>query len=150
MTALHDADPARLSEGEIVANAILFLNAGHEAVVNVIGNGMLALLRHPEQHAALAAAPDGVPGAVEEMLRFDTPLQFFERRVLEDMTYAGLAWPRGTKLCLYFASANHDPEVFDQPERFDVGRHPNPTWPSAWACTTASARRSRASRCNVP
>ncbi|TVR86067.1 MAG: cytochrome P450 [Trueperaceae bacterium] len=126
MTALHDADPARLSEGEIVANAILFLNAGHEAVVNVIGNGMLALLRHPEQHAALVADPDGVPRAVEEMLRFDTPLQFFERRVLEDMTYGGLVWPRGTKLCLYYASANRDPEVFDHPERFDVARYPNP------------------------
>ncbi len=126
MTALHDADPTRLSESEIVANAILFLNAGHEAVVNVIGNGMLALLRHPEQRAALAADPEGVPRAVEEMLRFDTPLQFFERRVLEDMVYAGLDWPRGTKLCLYYASANRDPEVFDQPERFDVGRHPNP------------------------
>ncbi len=126
MVALHDADPSRLSEDEIVANAILFLNAGHEAVVNVIGNGMLALLRHPEQLALLRERPELVPSAVEEMLRFDTPLQFFERRVLEDMTYAGLRWRRGTKVCLYFASANRDPAAFVEPERFEVTRHPNP------------------------
>ena len=126
MVVVHDADPARLTEGEVVANAILFLNAGHEAVVNVIGNGMLALLRHPEQLALLRERPELVPSAVEEMLRFDTPLQFFERRVLEDMTYAGLRWRRGTKLCLYFASANRDPAAFVEPERFEVTRHPNP------------------------
>jgi cytochrome P450 len=126
MVHAHDADPTAISEGEIVANAILFLNAGHEAVVHVIANGMLAMLRHPEQLAAVRADPALVPGAVEEMMRFDTPLQFFERLVLEEMTYEGLRWPRGTKLCLYYASANHDPEVFDAPERFDVRRHPNP------------------------
>lgn len=126
MVALHDADPERLRESEIVANAILFLNAGHEAVVNVIGNGMLALLQHDEQRALLARDQDLLGAAVEEMLRYDTPLQFFERLVLEDMTYQGLAWPRGTKLCLYYASANRDPEVFDAPERFEVRRHPNP------------------------
>jgi cytochrome P450 len=126
MARAHDEDPASLSEGEIVANAILFLNAGHEAVVNVIGNGTLALLRHPEALAAVRADPGLVPGAVEEMMRFDTPLQFFERVTREDVRYEGLDWPRGTRLCLYYASANHDPEVFDQPERFDVRRSPNP------------------------
>ena len=126
MVALHDADPERLRESEIVANAILFLNAGHEATVNVLGNGMLALLRHDEQRALLQSDSSLIPSAVEEMLRFDTPLQFFERLVLEDMSYQGLTWPRGTKLCLYYAAANHDPEVFAAPERFDVRRHPNP------------------------
>jgi cytochrome P450 len=126
MVRSHDHDPVSLSEGEIVANAILFLNAGHEAVVNVIGNGMLALLRHPQELEAVRADPALVPSAVEEMMRFDTPLQFFERLVLEDMTYAGHDWPRGTKLCLYYASANHDEDVFAEPERFDVRRDPNP------------------------
>jgi cytochrome P450 len=126
MVALHDADPERLRESEIVANAILFLNAGHEATVNVLGNGVLALLRHDEQRSLLRRDASLIPSAVEEMLRYDTPLQFFERLVLEDMTYRGLAWPRGTKLCLYYGSANHDPEVFEAPDRFDVRRHPNP------------------------
>ncbi|MBA2666822.1 MAG: cytochrome P450 [Trueperaceae bacterium] len=126
MVRAHDEDSARLREGEIVANAILFLNAGHEAVVNVIGNGMLALLRHPEQLDAVRGDPGLVAGAVEEMMRFDTPLQFFERLVLEDMTYEGHEWSRGTKLCLFYASANHDPEVFDEPTRFDVRRSKNP------------------------
>ena len=59
-------------------------------------------------------------------MRFDTPLQFFERFVLEDMHYKGHAWDRGTGLCLYYAAANHDPAVFHEPERFDITRHPNP------------------------
>jgi len=126
MVALHDTEPARLSEGEIVANTILFLNAGHEAVVNTLGNGMLALLQHPEQRALLAAEPGLVGSAVEEMLRFDTPLQFFERRVLEPMRFGAHEWPRGTRVCLFYAAANRDPAVFAEPDRFDVRRQPNP------------------------
>lgn len=126
MVAVHDADPARLSEGEVVANAILFLNAGHEAVVNVIGNGMLALLRHPEQLRELRADPGLLGTAIEEMMRYDSPLQFFERLVLEDLAVDGHDWPRGTRLCLYYAAANRDPEVFAQPDRFDLRRDPNP------------------------
>ena len=124
MVAVHDADPQRLTEGEVVANAILFLNAGHEAVVNVSGNGMLALLRHPEELRAVRDDPALLQSAIEEMMRYDTPLQFFERYVLEDMSYAGHDWPKGTRLCLYYAAANRDPEVFADPERFDVRRHP--------------------------
>jgi unspecific monooxygenase len=126
MVQEHDADPATLSEGEIVANAILFLNAGHEAVVNVLGNGMRALLAQPEAVAALRAEPAWWPGAIEEMMRFDTPLQFFERRVLQGMDYGGFHWPQGTKLVLYYAAANRDPEVFNDPDRFDIARNPNP------------------------
>ena len=126
MVAMRDEDGARLSEGEVVANAILFLNAGHEAVVNVLGNGLLALLRHPDQLARLRADPGLLRPAIEEMMRYDGPLQFFERYVLEDLTYAGIAWPRGTKLVLYYGAANRDPDVFEGPDRFDVGRDPNP------------------------
>lgn len=126
MIAVHDAEPARLSEQELINNCILLLNAGHEAVVNVIGNGMKALLTHKEQWQRLKAEPALIPTAIEEMMRFDTPLQFFERFVLEDLTYKGMHWPRGTKLCLYYASANHDPAVFENPDTFDITRHPNP------------------------
>jgi cytochrome P450 len=126
MVRVHDAEPERLSEGEVVANCILFLNAGHEAVVNVIGNGMLALLQHPKELLRLRENPSLCSSAVEEMMRFDTPLQFFERYVLEDMEYAGVHFDRGAVICLFYASANRDPEVFLAPDRFDITRDPNP------------------------
>ena len=126
MVGVHDAEPERLSEQELINNCILLLNAGHEAVVNVIGNGMFALLQRPEAWERLKLEPDLIPSAVEEAMRFDTPLQFFERYVLEDLTYRGFDWPRGTGLCLYYAAANHDPAVFSEPETFDIARDPNP------------------------
>lgn len=126
MVRLHDADPERLSEHEIVANAILFLDAGHEAVVNVVGNGTVALLSRPEVWAQLKAHPERLEAAVEETLRFDTPLQFFERVVREDLEYGGFTWPRGTRLCLYYASSNRDERVFHDPDTFDPTRSPNP------------------------
>ncbi|UCH24491.1 MAG: cytochrome P450 [Trueperaceae bacterium] len=126
MVRVHDADPERLSEGEVVANCILFLNAGHEAVVNVIGNGMLALLQHPQEMLRLRKDPSLCSSAVEEMMRFDTPLQFFERYVLEEMEYAGIKFEKGAVMCLFYASANRDPDVFTEPDRFDITRDPNP------------------------
>ena len=126
MVALHDADPDALSEREVVANCVLFLNAGHEAVVNVIGNGLRALLTHPEALASVRESPALIPTAVEEMMRFDTPLQFFERFVLEDFIHKGHHWKRGAKLCLFYAAANRDPAVFARPDTFDVNRDPNP------------------------
>lgn len=126
MLQVHDREPERLSEQELVNNCILLLNAGHEAVVNVMGNGMKALLSHPEQYARLKADHSLIPTAVEEMMRYDTPLQFFERYVLEPLEYKGQRWERGTKLVLYYASANHDPAVFRDPETFDITRDPNP------------------------
>jgi cytochrome P450 len=126
MLAVHDQDSARLSEQELINNCILLLNAGHEAVVNVIGNGLYALLRHQEQWQQLRATPALIPTAIEEMMRFDTPLQFFERFVLEHLTYKNVTLKKGAKLCLYYASANHDETVFKHPETFDITRNPNP------------------------
>lgn len=126
MITVHDTEPHRLSESELINNCILLLNAGHEAVVNVVGNGMFALLNYRDQWEKLKANPSLIPTAVEEMMRFDTPLQFFERFTLMDISYKGFHWKRGTGLCLYYASANHDPEVFENPEMFDITRHPNP------------------------
>jgi cytochrome P450 len=126
MIAVHDNERDRLSEQELINNCILLLNAGHEAVVNVVGNGMYALLRHQEQWEHLKTDPSLIPTAIEEMMRFDTPLQFFERFVLVDMHYKGNDWEKGTKLCLFYASANHDPDMFKHPERFDITRDPNP------------------------
>ncbi len=126
MVGLYDADEKRLGENEIVANAILFLDAGHEAVVNVIGNGMVALLSKPELWRTLKAHPEHLETAVEETLRFDTPLQFFERVAREDLSYKGFSWPKGTRLCLYYASGNRDEAVFQNPNTFDLTRSPNP------------------------
>lgn len=115
-----------LTEDELVGTCVLLLNAGHEATVNVTGNGWWALFRHPDQLARLRNDPSLVPTAVEELMRWDTPLQLFERWVLEDVEIGGVLVPRGAELGLLFGSANRDPDVFADPDRLDVGRDPNP------------------------
>ncbi|MFZ5852230.1 MAG: cytochrome P450 [Actinomycetota bacterium] len=116
----------RLTVDELVGTCVLLLNAGHEATVNVTGNGWLALFRHPEQLAALRADPGLLPGALEELMRYDTPLQMFERWVLEDLTLYDVPIPRGSEVALLFGSANHDPALFPDPERLDLRRRDNP------------------------
>ena len=116
----------RLTEGELVGTCALLLNAGHEATVNVTGNGWWALFRNPDQLARLRGDPTLVPLAVEELIRYDTPLQMFERWVLEDADLHGVTVPRGAELGLLFGSANRDPAVFARPDALDVARQPNP------------------------
>jgi cytochrome P450 len=116
----------RLTENELIGTCVLLLNAGHEATVNVTGNGWWALLRNPDQLAALRADPGLLGTAVEELMRYDTPLQMFERWVLEDLTWGGVDLPQGTELALLFGSANHDPTVFADPGRLDLARAQNP------------------------
>jgi cytochrome P450 len=115
----------RLSEDELIATCMLLLNAGHEATANAAGNGLWALLRHPEQLARLHADPTLMPSAIDEMLRYDAPLQLFHRYVLEDTEWAGYKLRRGEKVGLLYGSANRDPRAFEQPDEFDVGRAPN-------------------------
>jgi cytochrome P450 len=115
-----------LSEDELIGTCVLLLNAGHEATVNATGNGWWALFRHPEALAALRADHALGPSAVEELLRFDTPLQMFERWVLEDITVDGVEIPRGAELALLFGSANRDPAVFADPDALDLRRADNP------------------------
>lgn len=114
-----------LSMDELVANSILVLNAGHEATVNAAGNGLLALLRHPDARRALLAAPARVPQAIEEMLRYDSPLHLFHRFAGEDLEIGGVSVARGEAVGLLYGAANRDPEAFPEPDRFDIGRHPN-------------------------
>jgi cytochrome P450 len=116
----------RLTEDELVGTCVLLLNAGHEATVNATGNGWWALLRTPGELARLRADHALIPTAVEELLRYDTPAPMFERWVLEDITVAGVAIPRGTEVALQFAAANRDPAVFAEPDRLDLSRDPNP------------------------
>lgn len=116
----------RLDEQEMVSTCVLLLNAGHEATVGTTANGWLALFRHPEQLAALRAAPDALlPTAVEEVLRYATPLQLFERWVLDDIEIDGTVVPRGSEVALLFGSANRDPKRFEQPETLNLARPDN-------------------------
>jgi cytochrome P450 len=115
-----------LSDDELVATCVLLLNAGHEATVNALGNGMLALLGRRAEWERLVADPSIVPSAVEELLRFDTPLQLFRRTAFADAEVGGVPIAIGERVALLLGSANRDPAVFEEPDRLDVGRTPNP------------------------
>src|SRR5947208_15207004 len=125
VTALVEArvDGSRLSDEEIVSTVIVLLNAGHEATVNTLGNGLLAFARHPEEWRRVVEGSVPAQAAAEEMIRFDPPLQLFERWVLtDDLAIGDVAIPRGEKIAMLFGAANRDPRVFDRPDVFDVGR----------------------------
>jgi cytochrome P450 len=116
----------RLTEDEMIGTCVLLLNAGHEATVNVTGNGWWALFRNPDQLALLRSDHSLVRRAVEELMRYDTPLQMFERWVLEDAEICGRLVPKAQELALLFGSANHDPTQFEDPDRLDITRAHNP------------------------
>jgi cytochrome P450 len=126
LVSVRDADGDRLTEDELVTTCILLLNAGHEATVNVTANGTLALLRHPDQLRRLRADRSLLPTAIEEFMRFDSPLQLFERTAIEDVEVGGITVEKGQKIAALLGSANHDPAVFADPETLDVGRAENP------------------------
>ncbi|MFJ4950342.1 cytochrome P450 [Streptomyces sp. NPDC088760] len=125
LIAAHD-EGDRLTEQEMISTAVLLLNAGHEATVNATVNGWWALFRNPAQLAALRADHSLVPSAIEELMRYDTPLQLFERWVLDDIEIDGTTIQRGAEVALLFGSANHDPAVFSDPGRLDLTRGDNP------------------------
>ncbi|KUL69547.1 MULTISPECIES: cytochrome P450 [unclassified Streptomyces] len=125
LIAAHD-EGDRLTEQEMISTAVLLLNAGHEATVNATVNGWWALFRNPGQLAALRADHALIPSAIEELMRYDTPLQLFERWVLDDVEIDGTTIPRGAEIAMLFGSANHDPAVFADPERLDLTRTENP------------------------
>jgi cytochrome P450 len=104
----------------------LLLIAGHETTVNLLGNGMLVLLRHPAILERLRNAPELIPAAVEEMLRYDGPVQFLpQRTTLDEIPLAGTAIPKGVLVTLALAAGNRDPARFADPDRFDPERHDN-------------------------
>jgi cytochrome P450 len=115
-----------LSHGELLAMLLLLLVAGHETTVNLIGNGLLALLRNPEQAERLRTDESIERSAVEELLRYDSPVQFTGRLVMEDFDLGGHQIKKGTGLSTIVASANRDPEVFSDPDVLDLGRDPCP------------------------
>jgi cytochrome P450 len=115
-----------LSEDELVGTCVLLLNAGHEATVNSTLIGWWTLFRHPDRLKELREDRSMLPSAVEELLRFDTPLQMFERWVLEPIELHGERIPKGAELGLLFGSANRDPAAFERPDDLDLAREPNP------------------------
>ncbi len=116
----------RLSGDEVVGTCVLLLMAGHEATVNVVGNGMLAMLRDPRAWSQVVEDPALVVPAAEEMMRFDSSLQIFERTATRPVEVHGTTVGEGQKIAALLGAANRDPAVFPEPERFDVGRSPNP------------------------
>jgi cytochrome P450 len=112
----------RLSIDELVAIATLLLVAGNETTTKLIGNSMLALLENPDQLNLLREAPERIPAAVEEFLRFDGPVQLTSRVVLEDRSFLGRDFKKGQQILLLLAAANRDPAQFEDPDRLDVTR----------------------------
>jgi len=128
VSALVAAEEAgdQLSEDELVAMIFLLLVAGHETTVNLIGNGMLALLEHPEEMCRLRDEPDLIKPAVEELLRYASPLETAsERYAREAVAIAGVTIPRGELVLGVIASANRDERQFERPDALDLGREPN-------------------------
>ncbi len=124
---VNDEGPeGRLEPIELMATSVLLLIAGHETTVNLITNGVLTLLRHPDALARLRNDPTLMPRAVEELLRYEPPVQMLPQRTpLADVEISGVTIPRGAPLILVLASGNRDPLRFEAPERFDITRRDN-------------------------
>ncbi len=112
----------RLSEDELLATCVLIFFAGHETTVNLIGNGTLALLRNPFEQERLRSMPELLPNAVEELLRFDSPVQRSGRTILADVEVGGLMLHQGERVNVLIGSANRDPAQFTDPDRLDISR----------------------------
>jgi cytochrome P450 len=128
MTALVQVEEAgeMLKPDELVAMCVLLLTAGHETTVNLLGNGLFALLKHPEQFDLLRRNPEFVKTAIEEFLRYDSPVHnATERYAMEDLEISGVRIARGDKVLAGLAAANHDPRQFPNPETFDICRENN-------------------------
>jgi cytochrome P450 len=124
LSGLVEAEEAgdRLTERELLATCVLLYVAGHETTVNLIGNGLLALLSHPGEWERLRAEPALLPGAVEELLRYDGPVQRTGRTAASDVEIGGVPIPAGTLVLGMLGAANRDPAQFEEPDRLDVTR----------------------------
>jgi len=124
LSAMIAAEEAgdRLSHAELITTATLLFVAGHETTSNLIGNAMLALFRNPSELDRLRTQPDLIKPAVEEFLRYDSPVQFIARMTTEDTEVGGQVIPKGEQLILVVGAMNRDPAQFDDPDRLDVGR----------------------------
>ena len=128
-----EIDGARLSEEEVIANSIIILLGGQSTVINMIGNGLLNLLRHPAELDRLRQDPSLMPAALEELLRFDGPSQYVVRKAHEDTVLGGNTIRTGQSVIVGVAAANRDPERFPDPDRFDIDRKDNRHLAFGWA-----------------
>jgi cytochrome P450 len=119
---IQDPEAADLTRDELHAIGLLVLGAGFETTVNLIGNAVALLHEHPDQLELLKADPDGWPNAVEEVLRYDAPVQLTMRAAVRDTEVGGERFKRGEAVLVYLGGANRDPDVFDDPGAFDVRR----------------------------
>jgi cytochrome P450 len=128
ISALLEVEEAgdRLTENELISTTILLFSAGMETTQNLIGNGIGALFANPDEHARLWADPSLVDSAVEEMLRWDSPVQLDARQALVDADVAGIDVAKGTTVVTLLGAANRDPAQFSDPDRFDIGRDEGP------------------------
>jgi cytochrome P450 len=125
LVAAHEGSEETLSAEELIAFVVLLLLAGNETTTNLIGNGMLALTRYPDELQRLRREPELIRPAVEEMLRFDGPVQSTVRHIREDMEIAGTRVEAGTLIFVLVAAADRDPAQFKDPDRFAIARSPN-------------------------
>ena len=127
-TLVHaEIDGDRLTDGELQWFFLLLVNAGGDTTRNLLAAGMQLLFDHPDERERLLADLDTLlPSAVEEMLRYSSPVVNFRRTVMEDTEIRGQPVQTGDKVVMFYGSGNRDEDVFDEPDRFDVGRHPNP------------------------
>jgi cytochrome P450 len=121
-----EVDGAPLTHTELMAYCELLVEAGNETTRNAISGGLLAFAEHPGEWERLRSRPELLPGAVEEVLRWSSPISHFKRLTTEDTDVRGVTIPAGDQVALYFASANRDEDVFDDPFAFRIDRHPNP------------------------
>ncbi len=126
LIAAHDEGVDTLSEDELLGNLILLFIAGHETTTNLIGNGMLSLLRHPGELQRLREQPALMPSAVDEMLRFESSVNMVPRHTVAPYTIGDTVIPADQTVFFMTGAANRDPSVFADPDRFDIARSPNP------------------------
>ncbi|MGF1238726.1 cytochrome P450 [Streptomyces sp. 2-6] len=119
---LAEFDGEKLSDEEIVANIMMFFMGGHETTVNLIGNGMLGLLRHPDQLRALRDDPALIEAGVDELLRYDAPIQLVARITTDDVELEGHTIPAGSKVMILLGAANRDPLRYPNPDRLVLKR----------------------------
>ena len=124
-TLIAAQDAGKMSETELISTSLLILMAGHGSTIDVLGTGMLACLRFPDQMQRLRDAPALIQSGVQEMFRYESPLPYFHRYATDAVEVAGTKFPKGTKFGLLYGAANRDPAQFPAPDTFDVARTPN-------------------------
>src|SRR6185295_14479667 len=117
-------DGRKLTETELTQNCIFILNAGHETTTNLIGNALEIFIRFPDARRQLVEKPELMKSSVEEVLRFESSNQLGNRITTEEIVLGGILMPKGTLITLGIGAANRDPDIFPDPDRFDIARHP--------------------------